>query len=126
MNHNRFAILSAFLVMLGVSLSCYPSFHARGPLEFKPDTLPASQVGVPYETKIHVSQNDTPVIDFTVSQGALPPGLELVRVQGEDTVKLSGIPTQSGTFTFTISVSCYGTNVSGQTGQKEYSIVVEE
>jgi hypothetical protein len=74
-----------------------------------------------------VTENRTPVGDFSISEGALPPGLELTKVDGvEDTAKISGVPEAAGTFEFTVYVWCYGTNVSGQTGEKEYSIVVEE
>jgi hypothetical protein len=81
---------------------------------------------VAYETEIHISQNDTPVGEFSISKGALPGGMELVRVAGEDTAKIKGIPEEDGVFTFTVSVWCYGTNVSGQMGQKEYSIIVKK
>jgi hypothetical protein len=53
--------------------------------------------------------------------------LEPVKVEGEDdTAKISGVPEEAGTFTFTVRVWCYGTNVSAQQGEKEYSILVEE
>lgn len=97
-----------------------------GDLKFDPDTLPDAQVGVPYEVDIHVTQNRTPVGDFSISDGALPAGLELKKAdEVEDTAWIIGIPDEAGTFTFKISVWCYGTNVSGQTGEREYSIVVK-
>ena len=46
-------------------------------------------------------------------------------VDGEDGAKVSGVPEETGTFTFTVFFSCFGTMVSGQTGEKEYTIVVE-
>jgi hypothetical protein len=39
-------------------------------------------------------------------------------------VQIHGTPTTPGSYTFTISVWCYGTNVSGQTGDKQYTLVV--
>jgi hypothetical protein len=35
-----------------------------------------------------------------------------------------GTPTQAGTFPITLSVWCYGTQESGQTGEKQYTIMV--
>lgn len=43
----------------------------------------------------------------------------------EDTIQVSGTPTVAGTFTFTIYVWCYGTNVSGQTATQGYTLVVK-
>jgi hypothetical protein len=120
------AILSAFVLMVVVSISCLLISHERGPLKFEPDSLPASKINVAYETEIHILQNETPVGEFSISKGALPAGMELVRVAGKDTAKIKGIPEEAGVFTFTVSVWCYGTNVSGQGGAKEYSIVVEK
>ena len=36
-----------------------------------------------------------------------------------------GVPEESGTYKFIVSVWCYGTNVSGQTGEKEYTLLVK-
>jgi hypothetical protein len=97
-----------------------------GPLKFEPDTLPSTQVGVRYEAEIHITQNSTPAGDISISNGVLPAGLKFVKVEGEDIAKISGIPEETGTFTFTVSAWCYGTMVSGQSGEKEYMIVVNE
>ncbi|MFN8412645.1 MAG: putative Ig domain-containing protein [Anaerolineales bacterium] len=96
-----------------------------GPLKFEPDSLPSAQVSVKYEAEIHITQNNTPTGDISVLNGTLPTGLELVKVEGEDIAKISGIPTETGTFKFTVSAWCYGTMVSGQSGEKEYEIVVK-
>ncbi|MDX9991472.1 MAG: Ig domain-containing protein [Anaerolineales bacterium] len=93
---------------------------------FSPKSLPAAGVGQAYETTISISNNATPVGDFWIGPGELPPGLSLQHLEPEDRAMLSGIPTQAGSYTFTISIWCYGTNVSGQTGAKEYTIIVEE
>ncbi|MBI5839753.1 MAG: hypothetical protein HZB19_06595 [Chloroflexi bacterium] len=98
----------------------------RGPLKFDPETLPNAQVGVPYEVEIKVTQNVTPVGDFSVAPERLPLGLELVMAEDVgDTARITGTPEELGTFTFVVSVWCYGTNVSGQAGDMEYTIVVE-
>lgn len=98
----------------------------RGPLDFRPDSLPPAQVGQEYSAPIAISQNETPVGEFFIAEGQLPAGMTLEQVEGEDTAVLSGIPEQAGTYTFTVSVWCYGTNVSGQTGAQEYQLLVEE
>ena len=43
----------------------------------------------------------------------------------EDTIQISGTPSASGTFSFTISVWCYGTQVGGQTATQTYTLVVK-
>jgi len=126
MNNKLAKILSALLITAAASLSCVRTSRTITPLEFKPDTLPNSQIGQAYETEIQISQNDTPVLDFFISKGTLPDGLELAKVEGKDTAKIIGIPQAAGTFTFTISVRCNGTSVNGQAGEKEYSIRIEE
>jgi hypothetical protein len=98
----------------------------RGPLNFNPDSLPNAKEGVHYEVQIEVTQNVTPVGDFMVKPETLPPGLELVIVEGvADTARITGTPAKAGTYTFRIDVWCYGTMVNGQMGSKEYTIVVE-
>jgi hypothetical protein len=97
-----------------------------GPLKFEPDSLPVAQAGVMYKAEIHITGNNTPVGDFSISEGALPAGLALVFQDGEDAAIISGIPEETGTFVFTVSVWCFGTQVSGQTGEQEYSVVVEK
>lgn len=134
-------VLSAALLTVFVSISCSLFTYGTkttpepdpcclatpsGPLKFEPEGLPSAQVDVPYEAEIRITQNSTPVGDITISVGALPAGLELVKLAGEDAAKISGIPNETGTFTFTVHVWCYGTMVSGQTGEKEYEIVVEK
>jgi hypothetical protein len=40
-------------------------------------------------------------------------------------ILIEGTPTQAGAFPLTISALCYGMNVSGQSGQKEYRLVIK-
>ncbi len=131
MNRARWMIAFSMISLLALTLACQSLFPpsdktVRGDLKFDPPSMPAAKVGVPYEVEIKVSENRTPVGDFSIAPNTLPPGLELV-IQKDvlDTAKITGTPTQAGTYTFTISVWCYGTNVSGQTGEKDYTIVVE-
>jgi len=94
-------------------------------LVFTPDQLPDGQVGVSYTGEIQVTKNMTPVGGVQVSDGKLPTGLTLEKVESKDTILITGTPTEAGTFTFTVSVWCYGTSVNGQMGQKQYTIVVK-
>ena len=94
-------------------------------LKIEPDSLPNAQTGVEYEVEIRVRDNVTPLSSVFISSGTLPAGLELVFVDGEDGARISGVPEKIGTFTFTVFVSCKGTMVSGQTAEKEYTIIVE-
>jgi hypothetical protein len=95
------------------------------PLKIEPDSLPKAQIGLEYEVEIRVSDNVTPVNSVFISSGTLPAGLELIFVDREDGAKISGTPEETGTFTFTVFVSCKGTMVAGQIAEKEYTIVVE-
>ena len=61
-----------------------------------------------------------------IQDGRLPDGLQLVLGDNHDnTMRISGTPTAAGTYHFTISVWCLGTNVSGQTGTQVYTLVVK-
>ena len=126
MKNKHLAIYSVAFFTVIVSMSCFRTSRTVKELLFEPDILPAAQMGAPYEVEIRITQNSTPAGEFSISKGALPAGLELVRVEGEDAAKISGNPEEVGTFTFTVSVWCYGTSVNGQAGGREYSIVVEE
>ena len=95
-----------------------------GPLKFTPDTLPEAQVGGSYEAEIQITLNNTPVGDFFISEGSLPEGLEFTFLEGEDAASITGTPTEEGTFTFTVGAWCFGTQVSGQTGEKSYTLTV--
>jgi hypothetical protein len=141
MKHKSLRILSAVL-MVTISLACsvftrFPRAEATPtsnyiftpsttPLKIEPDSLPNAQTGVEYDVEIRVSDNVTPLSSVSISSGTLPAGLELVFVDGEDGVKISGVSEETGTFTFTVFVSCFGTMVSGQTAEKEYALVVEK
>jgi hypothetical protein len=98
----------------------------RHALEFSPATLPDAQVGQPYSATITVSQAATPVGGAGIQDGVLPAGLDFALSEEHDnTMQISGAPTAAGTFHFTVSVWCYGTNVSGQTGTHEYTLIVK-
>jgi len=112
--------LVCILALFAVA-ACRPS------LEFSPASLPDAQTGSAYTATITVENTATPIGDAYVSAGSLPPGVELEWSKDQDntTIRIAGTPTASGSYTFTISVWCLGTNVSGQTGDQEYTLVVK-
>jgi len=121
---------NSFLIMLGglaVFLSTtFCIITPRPALQFLPEKLPDARVGQSFKVEIVISGNVTPVGNYSISAGALPPGLDLIWDEQNRTGKLTGIPAQAGTYQFTVSVWCLGTNVGGQTGDKRYSLVVGE
>ena len=117
------AMLAGATVLFTVA--CMLFTPGGSPLKFEPPVLPDAQVGVPYEARVTISDNATPAGEFSISEGALPKGLALEKVQGENSARVFGTPQEAGTFTFKVFVWCYGTNVSGQVGQKDYSLAVK-
>jgi len=136
------------LVALLAALAA-PAAHA---IVFKPSSLPAGQVGVPYQVVIKVSiaghhpalGKDYP--SYTVAcYGAdksggfiddcpkLPPGLRLVHYQGAgcapplsspDCVALTGKPRKAGTYSFRISAP--DVNSAGVRGiLRKYTVVIK-
>ena len=104
-----------------------PSFEpVTTPLLITPESLPEAQVGVRYEVKMQITQNVTPVGEMIIQDGELPAGLEFVFLNDENAAQIIGIPEDAGVFEFTVSAWCYGTQVSGQTLEKKYQIVVKE
>jgi hypothetical protein len=113
-------------ILLLVALVTQACGTGRPALLFEPAELPAGMVGLPYAATVTVIQNETPVGDIYLSSGQLPAGLllEFVRGAANATAQITGTPTVSGSFPVTIAAWCLGTNVSGQTGEKTYTIVI--
>ena len=114
------------MIACAISLTAVLGCTPRPALQFSPATLPDAQVGSAYAATITVSQAVTPVGGASVQDGTLPAGLDLtLTMEPADTIQISGTPTVSGTFSFTISVWCRGTNVSGQAATQQYVLVVK-
>ena len=138
MKRKSLFVFLALLLILSTSIACSlfvptaqpteepePYFGPTGgPLKFSPDTLPDAQVGIAYDAEIQISLNNTPVGDFFISDGELPEGLEFSFLEGEDAATIVGTPAETGTYIFTVSAWCFGTQVSGQTGEKSYFLTV--
>jgi len=75
-----------------------------------PSTLPNGALGSAYSQTISASGGAPPYV-FSVLAGTLPPGLLLNSSSGG----LTGVPTQAGSFTFTVraadSLGCFGSGV---------------
>ena len=111
------------IVLFALSLAACNTGGAA--LRFTPDRLPGAAVGQGYQAIIAVTNNDTPVGDIYVSGGALPDGMTLEFTRGTATnATLTGTPTTAGTYVFTVSAWCLDTNVSGQSGDQNYSLAV--
>ena len=114
------------LMLITLLTGCTIFTPSRPALEFSPSALPDAQAGVAYTADIAVTQTATPVGGASLQDGALPTGVDLALVDGTpNTVRISGTPKTAGTYTFTVSVWCYGTNVSGQIGTQQYVLVVK-
>jgi hypothetical protein len=122
-NNGLLLILAALAFLLSTTFCI---LTPRPALQFKPDQLPEIRVGQPYQVDILITGNVTPVGDYSISDGALPPGLTLVMDQNLRIGRISGTPSQPGTYKFTVSVWCLGTNVNGQTGDKQYTLLVAQ
>jgi hypothetical protein len=118
----RFMLLWA----MGMLLLSLPVISACGnnALTISPAELPDAQLYQPYQATVTITGEKTPVGGIGVGSGALPDGLKITYEEGNNTASISGDPTLLGTFSFTISASCKGTNKQGQSGQQKYVIVV--
>lgn len=118
-------IFLSTLALVFSSLACWRT--NRPDLVIAPADLPEARMGVPYDVEILVSQNETPVYTMSISEGNLPRGLvfEFDEDAHEDKARISGVPEESGTFTFKVFVGCLGTSVNGQTGEQEFTLVVK-
>ncbi len=119
---SRLLVASVAALLILTTISC--QLLATPPLRFAPDSMPKARVGVFYYVIIKIANNKTPAGEFSISRGSLPNGLRLQRLTGQDAVLVSGEPQEAGSFHFVLNVWCYGTNRTGQTGIKDYVILV--
>lgn len=91
------------------------TLEAHGaPLAVLPDTLPDAPVNAPYSQTLSTNVGTQPVT-FAVTSGSLPADLSLA---ADGT--LSGTPTQSGSYAFTVTA----TDAGGCTGSRAYVLDV--
>jgi hypothetical protein len=122
--------LTAYAVLapkLGVNISKLTAYAVLSAINVMPPiwpggTFPPGILGNPYDQYFDLSPASSPVV-FSVVAGALPNGLSLWSQGSLDVTscvgRVSGYPTQSGSFTFTIRASnAYGT------ADKSFSVAV--
>ena len=106
------------------SLSLTIVVNQTGPaLSITPSSLPNGQVGVSYSQTLIASNGNTPYT-WSVSSGSLPGGLSLDPATGA----ITGTPTTSGAYSFTIQVTdntgetvsvAFSINISANSGEGE-------
>lgn len=89
------------------------------PLAITTSTLPAGQVGTAYSASINGAGGSMSGYAWAVAAGTLPPGLQLA-TGGTPGATLSGTPTATGTFSFTVRV----TDSAGAQATAQLSVVV--
>jgi len=85
------------------------------PLSISPTTLAAGTAGLSYGPVILTATGGTGTVTFAVTAGAPPPGLTLTSAG-----LLSGTPTQTGTFPFTVTA----TDSIGDTASQAYTLTI--
>ena len=120
-----FPLLLLVLCFAVPSLACETLTSTSTKLVFSPDTLPAAQVGQPYSAVVTLSNQRTPAFSMGADPESLPPGLTGEFNEDQQTYTISGAPTQAGTYPITVSALCFGTNTSGQQGEKSYQLIVK-
>lgn len=84
--------------------------------------LAAGHVGTPYSALIGAAQGISPYT-FSITGGTLPPGLTLSTING-NIASISGMPSTSGTFEFTVGITDSGGGTPG-TGSSTFKIVIQ-
>ncbi len=87
-------------------------------ITLSPASLPAATAGAAYSQTLTASGGTAPYV-FSVTAGSLPPGLTL-SPSGPATALLSGIPTTTGSYAFTITA----TDAASCAGSRIYAVVV--
>jgi len=111
--------LPAALLLLLV-VSCTPK------LEVSPAALPEGTLGQPFEARVTVHSNQTPLGGGNILSGALPPGLRFAKVENGDTLPIRGVPIRAGSFSFELELWCFGTNAPGQKATRKYDVRIRD
>lgn len=109
----KLAMPFLMFILCQALLSCSGS----GVILVSPSSLSSAIKSVSYSETITASGGSPPYL-FSITDGALPPGLTFNSNTGE----ISGIPTDDGTFNFTVTA----TDQNVMTGSRNYSLVVQE
>ena len=100
----RFCVTLVALVLIGKSvfISGQQTPGATTPLEIVTTALPRAYLRQPYEARLEARGGIAP-LKWTLTEGSLPAGVTL-----QPDGVLSGIPTETGEFKFTVTVSDSG------------------
>jgi hypothetical protein len=102
------------LLLITASLAAQTTPPTR--LDFATKSLPAATLGRAYNESVKLENGQGP-FEFAITKGALPQGIVLQR----DTGTLSGTPTLSGVYKFTVSVR---DEAARTTIQREFTLEV--
>lgn len=92
-------------------------YLGQEPFQIVTEALPGGRQGEPYSALVDYSGGISPY-QWSIQDGALPPGLSLNPIRGE----IAGTPTESGTLTFTVRVKDGHSDVA----DRQLSIIVED
>jgi hypothetical protein len=93
---------------------------SEGLLIITASPLPAGGVGAPYSQALAATGGTTPYRAWTLVSGNLPPGISLSTLGGVLTGFLTGVPTASGGYTFTVQVA----DALDTTATKEFTLTI--
>lgn len=74
------------------------------PLKIVTTSLPNGSIGKSYSSSIKATGGTLPYFEKIIS-GSLPPGLKIDGESQQGSFPISGTPTQTGSFTFTVKVT---------------------
>ena len=93
---------------------------AQSLLALNPATLPDGLIGQSYFASISTT-GGSPPMTYSISSGALPPGLTIAAVTGATTsADITGTTTATGTYSFVVQVQ----DATGATATQKYNILV--
>ena len=89
-------------------------------ITISPATLPNGTITFAYNQTVAASDGTAPYT-YAITAGALPNGLSLNPVTGQ----ISGTPTSTGTFNFTVTATDSSTGAGPYTGSRAYSVTID-
>ena len=118
MHQSRTILLLLSVLLAALAMSFAQQGAATGePLEVRTTSLPKAYHRQRYETRLEARGGITP-LRWDLTEGAPPPGIVL----GQDGV-LSGIPTETGEFRFTVTVTDSGRPAAQRNQQLVLTVV---
>jgi hypothetical protein len=93
------------------------SITVNGALTVTTTSIPNGSVGAPYNATVNASGGSQPY-SWNISSGSLPPGL--TPNNNNNSLNISGTPTTTGSYTFTVQV----TDSQNDTASQQFTIVI--